>query len=181
MTNDRAGPAPPSKLLLALEARVFASPVRLIAAAPLLMSAPRGEPQPVMVLPGLYATDRSTAALRYYLRFLGYQAHGWSLGRNDRPAGADLPAVAARIAALRAATGTRVTLVGWSRGGLIAREATRMVPDAVRMVITLGSPFAGSLGDERRRRLEAPRHRVGAVERARRAAAGPLHLHLQPW
>ncbi len=63
-------------------------------------------------------------------------------GRNVRAAGADLPAVAAQIATLRASTGTPVTLVGWSRGGLIAREAARVAPDAVRMVITLGSPFA---------------------------------------
>lgn len=96
----------------------------------------------MIVLPGLGATDRSTVALRGYLRRLGYQAHGWNRGRNVRPAGADLPAVAAQISALNAATGTPVTLVGWSRGGLIAREAARLAPDAVRMTITLGSPFA---------------------------------------
>ncbi|MGO9422680.1 lipase family alpha/beta hydrolase [Roseiarcus sp.] len=132
----------PSALLLALEARGLASPARLLAAAPFLMSAPRGGPQAVIVLPGLGASDRSTSALRFYLRFLGYQPHGWNRGRNVRPAGADLPAVAAQIGALRAATGIPVTLVGWSRGGLIAREAARIAPDAVRMVITLGSPFA---------------------------------------
>jgi pimeloyl-ACP methyl ester carboxylesterase len=106
------------------------------------MTAPRGAPQPVIVLPGLGATDRSTAALRSYLKYLGYEARGWNRGRNVRPAGADLPAVAAHIEALSDATGTPVALVGWSRGGLIAREAARMVPDRVRLAITLGSPFA---------------------------------------
>jgi len=134
--------APPSALLLALEARGLASPARLLAAAPFLMSAPRGAPQAVIVLPGLGATDRSTAALRFYLGFLGYEAHGWGRGRNVRPAGADVPAVAAEIGRLRAATGAPVTLVGWSRGGLIAREAARIAPDGVRMAITLGSPVA---------------------------------------
>jgi pimeloyl-ACP methyl ester carboxylesterase len=141
----RPGPAGiqrPSALRLALEARGFASPTRLLAAAPFLMSAPRGAPQAVIVVPGLGATDRSTAALRFYLRFLGYQAHGWSRARNVRSAGADLPAVAAQIGALGAATGNPVTLIGWSRGGLIAREAARIAPEAVGMVITLGSPFA---------------------------------------
>ena len=142
MANDGGRIAPPSALLLALEARGFASPAWLLAAAPFLASAPRGAPQAVIVLPGLGATDRSTSALRYYLKFLGYQAHGWNRGRNVRPAGADLSAVAAQADALRAATGTPVTLIGWSRGGLIAREAARMAPDAVRMAITLGSPFA---------------------------------------
>jgi pimeloyl-ACP methyl ester carboxylesterase len=55
---------------------------------------------------------------------------------------ADISAVAARICALRQAGGSPIALIGWSRGGIIAREATRIVPDSVRMVITLGSPFA---------------------------------------
>ena len=59
-----------------------------------------------------------------------------------RPAGADLPAIAAQIRSFRETSGTPVSLVGWSRGGIIAREASRLAPEAVRMVITLGSPFA---------------------------------------
>ena len=55
---------------------------------------------------------------------------------------ADLPAVAIQIRSLHARTGQPVSLVGWSRGGIIAREAARAAPEAVRMVITLGSPFA---------------------------------------
>ena len=104
--------------------------------------APRGAPHAVIVLPGLGATDRSTIAIRGYLRFLGYQATGWNRGRNIRPAGADLPAVAYQLRSLRETTGMPVTLVGWSRGGIIAREAARLAPDAARMVVTLGSPFA---------------------------------------
>src|SRR5271165_6891957 len=107
--------APPSALLLALEPRGLFSFARLIAAAPFLATAPRGAPQAAIVLPGLGATDRSTAAIRAYLKFLGYEAHGWSRGRNVRPAGADLPAVAAQIRSLQEATGTPVSLVGWSR------------------------------------------------------------------
>ena len=134
--------APPSALLLALEPRGLFSFARLIAATPFLGTAPRGAPQAVIVLPGLGATDRSTFAIRRYLQHLGYQATGWNRGRNDRPAGADLPAVAAQIRSLYQTTGKLVSLVGWSRGGIIAREATRLAPECVRMVITLGSPFA---------------------------------------
>ena len=134
--------APPSVLLLALEPRGLFGVARLIAAAPFLATGPRGAPQPVIVLPGLGASDRSTVAIRAYLGYLGYQAHGCGRGRNIRPAGEDLPAVAVRIRSLHARTGQPVSLVGWSRGGIIAREAARMAPEAVRMVITLGSPFA---------------------------------------
>ena len=135
--------APPSTLLLALEPRGIFGFAQLIAGAPFLARAPRGASHAVIVLPGLGATDRSTVAIRRYLSFLGYQATGWNRGRNIRPAGADLPAVAAQIRSLREATGTPVSLlVGWSRGGIIAREAARLAPDATRMVVTLGSPFA---------------------------------------
>jgi len=134
--------APPSALLLALEPRGVFGIAQLIAGAPFLARAPRGAPHAVIVLPGLGATDRSTVAIRRYLGFLGYKATGWNRGRNIRPAGADLPAVAAQIRSLREATGTTVSLIGWSRGGIIAREAARLAPDATRMVVTLGSPFA---------------------------------------
>ncbi len=134
---------PPSTLLFAIESRGILGIPNLFAAAPFLARAPRGEPQPVIVLPGLGGGDGSTLAIRRYLRFLGYQAHGWNRGRNVRPAGADLEPVAAQIRSLHAASGRPVSLVGWSRGGIIAREATRLAPDAVRMVIMLGSPFAG--------------------------------------
>ena len=53
-----------------------------------------------------------------------------------------MPAILAQISRLRAATNLPVSLVGWSRGGIMAREAARQIPAAVRMVITLGSPFA---------------------------------------
>ena len=57
----------------------------LVAALPLLMLAPRGERHPVLVLPGLLATDSSTAVLRRFVERLGYPSAGWSLGRNRGP------------------------------------------------------------------------------------------------
>jgi len=134
--------APPSAALLMLEPCGLLSIPVLLAAAPFLAAAPRGPRHAAIVLPGLGAGDRSTVVIRRFLSYLGYDAHGWNRGRNVRPAGADLPAVAAQILTLHVATGSAVSLVGWSRGGIIAREATRQVPHAVRMVITLGSPFA---------------------------------------
>jgi pimeloyl-ACP methyl ester carboxylesterase len=142
MTNAADDIRPPSPLLFAVEGRGILGIARLFAAAPFLTTAPRGEPHPVIVLPGMGAGDRSTMAIRRYLSFLGYQARGWNRGRNIRPPGADVEPIAAQIRTLHAATGRLVSLVGWSRGGIIAREASRLAPEAVRMVITLGSPFA---------------------------------------
>ena len=96
----------------------------------------------MVVLPGLGANDRSTIAIRGFLETLGYQVHGWGGGRNVRASAADLSAVASQVGKLRQDSGRRVCLVGWSRGGIIAREVPRQVPDNARMVITLGSPIA---------------------------------------
>src|SRR5881227_1518573 len=133
---------PPSRTLLALEGRGLLDIPALLAAAPFLATAPRGRPHGVIVLPGLGADDRSTVAIRRFLGSLGYDVHGWNRGRNIRGADADLPAIAQQASRLRAATGLPVSLVGWSRGGIMAREVAREIAPDIRMVITLGSPFA---------------------------------------
>jgi pimeloyl-ACP methyl ester carboxylesterase len=134
--------APPSRRLLLLEPRGLADIPALFAAAPFLLTAPRGRKHGVVVLPGFGAGDNSTILLRRYLTMLGYDAHGWKRGRNMRRPGEDLPAVIAQIKALKAKHKAPVSLVGWSRGGIMAREISRQIPADVRMVITLGSPFA---------------------------------------
>ena len=103
---------PPSARLLALEARGLLDIPALLAAAPILATAPRGQRQGVIVLPGLGADDRSTVAIRRFLASLGYDVHGWNRGRNIRGADADLPAIAQQASRLRAATGLPVSLVG---------------------------------------------------------------------
>jgi pimeloyl-ACP methyl ester carboxylesterase len=133
---------PPSRRLLLLEPRGLMDIPALLAAAPFLLTAPRGEKHGVVVLPGFGADDGSTVLLRRYLTMLGYDVHGWKRGRNVRRPGADLPAVIEQIKALKAKHKRAVSLIGWSRGGIMAREIARAIPDDVRMVITLGSPFA---------------------------------------
>lgn len=132
----------PSLALLAAEGRGLLDVPILLASAPFLSLAPRGERHPVIVLPGLGADDTSTIAIRGFLQHLGYDVHGWGRGRNVRPPNADLAAIAAQADKLHAASGKQVSLVGWSRGGIIAREVARHVPKAIRLVVTLGSPFA---------------------------------------
>jgi pimeloyl-ACP methyl ester carboxylesterase len=135
MGRDDKTVKPPSFALLATEGRGLLDIPALFAAAPFLAAAPHGKPHPVLVLPGLGADDRSTIAIRGFLERLGSQVYGW--GRD-----ADVSAVAAQVAKLREDSGLKVSLIGWSRGGIIAREVVRQVPNSVRMVISLGSPFA---------------------------------------
>jgi pimeloyl-ACP methyl ester carboxylesterase len=111
-----------------------------------LMSAPKGDGHPVMVLPGFSTTDRSTKTLRRYLDWLGYDAHAWELGRNlgPRAIGREGEKLIARLEQIFEQTGEKVSLVGWSLGGMMARQLARRRPDMVRQVITLGSPIQGS-------------------------------------
>jgi pimeloyl-ACP methyl ester carboxylesterase len=81
--------------------------------------------------------------LRAYVRFLGYQPHGWDLGRNHGEVPDLLPLVAERLEALARDEGRPIRLIGWSLGGYLAREAAPERPGAAHQVITLGSPVVG--------------------------------------
>lgn len=113
--------------------------------APLLWSAKRGDGHPVLVLPGFVTTDLSTTVLRRFLTRQGYDAHAWELGRNlgPRAIGRQGEKLIARLEAVHDATGKTISLVGWSLGGILARQLARRRPDLVRQVISLGSPFTG--------------------------------------
>jgi hypothetical protein len=110
-------------------------------ALPWLLRAPRGDGHGVLVLPGLLATDTSTAPLRGFLRRLGYHPRGWDLGRNLGPTKDAIEGMRRAVHELVQSTGSAVSLVGWSLGGIYARELARGMPSLVRRVITLASPF----------------------------------------
>jgi pimeloyl-ACP methyl ester carboxylesterase len=116
---------------------------RLLLNAPDLAAQPKGSGQPVVLLPGYGAGDASTALLRLYLRYLGYNACGWGLGINTGDVPALIPRAAQLVAAIAAKTRQPVRLIGWSLGGYLAREAARERPAEVSRVITLGSPVIG--------------------------------------
>jgi pimeloyl-ACP methyl ester carboxylesterase len=147
------GRSPSARLYLTEPARGLARLAVLPLAAPWLAAAPRGDGHGVLVLPGLLASDLSTALLRRFLRRLGYDVHGWELGRNVGPTDAVLDGLPLALAALAARTGSPVSVVGWSLGGIYARELAREHPGQVRGVITLGSPFA--LTDPRQSRADS--------------------------
>ena len=111
----------------------------------LLNAAPRGDGHSVMVLPGFATSDSMTLLLRHFLGQLGYRVFPWNLGWNfdHHTVGANGEHIAREIQRIRDETRQDVSLVGWSLGGVIAREAARRRPEGVRQVIALGSPFAG--------------------------------------
>jgi len=112
-------------------------------AGPLIASAPRGDGHPVLVLPGLGGSDTSTLPLRWFLDRLGYRTSGWGLGRNTGPGGGVAKALDDLLAALAAEHERRVSLIGWSLGGVYAGALAARAAHRVRSVITLGSPLGG--------------------------------------
>jgi len=133
--------APPQRGLLLLEGRALLEFAALLPALPALRRAPRGDGHPVLVLPGFMASDFSTRALRAFLRRRGYAAHGWKLGRNTGPNPPLVEGMASRLQELHQRHGRKISLIGWSLGGVYARELARHYSSAVRLVITLASPF----------------------------------------
>ena len=96
---------------------------------------------PALVIPGFVAHDRTTGALRKALARAGWRVHGWRMGVNWGARADTVGRLKERIDLI--SPDRQVLIVGWSLGGLFARELARSVPDRVRAVVTLGSPFSG--------------------------------------
>lgn len=137
----------PNALLLALEGRAPWEFGASLASWPLLRMGkrlPKGDGHTVIVFPGLSAGDLSTKPLRSFVRDLGYDVQGWHQGLNFGPRKGVVNAAHEQVQKAYAASGRKVSLVGWSLGGIYARELAKLEPEMVRSVITLGTPFAGS-------------------------------------
>lgn len=142
--DQRPVAAAPSSWLLAMELRAFWELGAVLPAWPLLRQAGRGDGHSVIVFPGLSASDASTLPLRSYLESLGHDVSGWNQGFNFGPRAGVLQTAKQQVIDTHRETGQTVSLVGWSLGGIYARELAKELPHCVRSVITLGTPFAGS-------------------------------------
>ena len=184
-----AGGGQSAGLLLTEPIRGLADLTALLLAMPALLTAPRGDGHGVLVFPGLLAGDASTVPLRAFLRWLGYDVRGWDLGRNHGPTEAVLAGLPRAVLDHSERTGRPVSLIGWSLGGIYAREMARRHPRQVRQVITLGSPYA--MHDPRQTYAYGPYQQFRLLARRRdrklpsRRAAGParqraVHVGLLP-
>jgi hypothetical protein len=142
---DAVNAAAPGHLLRALEWRTGLEYVAARAAARRIARWPRGDGHPVLVIPGFLAGPFSTQLLRDVLRDLNYRVYDWGLGYNMGYRAGMNETLPARLHHIRERTdGRKVSIIGWSAGGIYARELARAFPDDVRSVITLGSPFRGN-------------------------------------
>jgi len=144
MHDDLPTAAPPSRLSTMLEVRAPLEWASLLLSAPTLKSAPRGDGRPVILIPGYRANEKSMRPLGRYLGYLGYKVYDWELGRNRGDVETYIRHVGAQSQRISGDLGgARVTLIGWSLGGVVAREVARQYEPAVREVITMGTPVIG--------------------------------------
>lgn len=111
-----------------------------------LRGLPKGEGT-VLIIPGFLANDATTLPLRKFLTKQGYTTYGWDMGLNIAQIEVTLPVLRARIKELVAEANGPITIIGWSLGGVMARELARELPKQIKHVITLGAPLDGGPGD----------------------------------
>lgn len=151
--QDAATAVPPNRFWTLTEGRAMFELGAFFATRPLLGTLPKGDGHAVMTLPGFMASNSSTVPMRGLLTRLGYDAHGWDSGRNVRVDNALVRRLESQLARLHHASGRKVSLIGWSLGGVIARELAKLHPDKVRLVMSLGSPISNDRGHTNARRL----------------------------
>ena len=143
----RRGNRPPPNILALAEApRALGELAAFYALRPAMSLLPRGDGHGVLVLPGFMASDTSTAPMRRLLSDLGYEVVGWELGRNLQINNERIAAMSDCVVKLYRQTGRKISIVGWSLGGMLARELAKLHPDMVRQVISLGSPLTSERG-----------------------------------
>ena len=133
----------PNALLMLLEGRAPLELAATLAATPWLRRLPVGDGHPVLVFPGLGANDLTTAPLRRFLQGRGYVPCAWELGFNFGPRAGVMRQCRERAEAIVQRHGRPASLIGWSLGGIYAREIAKELPEQTRCVITLGTPFTG--------------------------------------
>jgi len=101
-----------------------------------------GDSHSVLVLPGFMASDYSTRPLRRFLKRIGYAPYGWEIGRN---LGKEtyIGDLIEKVEELIQQNNQKVSIIGWSLGGVFARQIAKQKPQLIRQIITLGSPFRG--------------------------------------
>lgn len=115
---------------------------RLAMRSPSLLSLARGN-ETVMVFPGWSTPDLFMLPIRSGLRTLGHTTVGWGFGFNTGEVEGMLPSIANAVHHRVAQAGKPIALIGWSLGGVLARETARDHPELVSQVITLATPVFG--------------------------------------
>lgn len=165
-----------------LEPRALIEAALLPASLPLLIQAPKGDGHPVLLLPGFMADEKSLFVLKAFLTRKGYDVHTWGLGRNLGFRSKHASALPQKIRYLHYITGRKVSLVGWSLGGVFSLYGAENTLECVRSIITLGSPVSMDAGGSQsppaiKALYRLVSHRLGSAAHAMAPRAKSLREH----
>lgn len=151
---EQIGPpkGPPSRRRLWGELAAAIEPARLVLSVGRLTEVPRGDGRIALLLPGWKAPESSMWPIGAFLDRIGHETRNWGVGTNQGDVEALRDQMVERAADLAERTGRSINLVGWSLGGVVAREVARERPDLVHRLVTYGTPAIGG-----------PTHTVGAA------------------
>lgn len=133
---------PPARLFLA-ELAALAQPARWAARPPLALPK-SADPRVVILLPGFFTHPLRMRYMAQQLERAGHKVKRWGMGMNLGPTEENFDILSRRVQQVHRRYGQKVVLVGWSLGGIFAREMAKRHPEAVAKVITMGSPFSHS-------------------------------------
>jgi pimeloyl-ACP methyl ester carboxylesterase len=133
---------PPNPLHSLSESRALLEMALLPLAWPILLEAPLGDGHPVLLLPGFLAEEGSLVALKVYLTSKGYEVQTWGLGRNVGFHSKYVKALEQTIRHMHFKSGRKISLVGWSLGGVFSLVGAHYAKECIRSIITLGSPVS---------------------------------------
>ena len=132
---------PPNLIYTLLEGRGLLEMASLPFWLPVLQTTPRGDGHPVLLVPGFAASDATLVGLRVFLRSRGYRVETWGFGQNTGFQRKFTQALEQKVRYMHHQHGRKVSLVGWSLGGVYAFYAAHSAPECVRSVVSLGAPM----------------------------------------
>ncbi|HEX7374808.1 MAG TPA: alpha/beta hydrolase, partial [Steroidobacteraceae bacterium] len=136
---------PPRTLYTLLEGRALLEMSLFAACLPLLQRTPRGDGHPVLLVPGFTASDATLVGLSIFLRSRGYHVETWGLGQNTGFKLKFSQALEQKVRFMHHKYGRKVSVVGWSLGGIYAFYTAHNAPECIRTVVSLGSPMRFSV------------------------------------
>lgn len=164
---------PPARGRLVGEIATALQPARLAFQGPRLIAAPRGAGRTAMLFPGWKAPESSMWPIGTYLDRLGHRTTGWGLGTNRGTVEAFRDELVQKVPELVERGGRPINLVGWSLGGVVAREVARVLPDQINRLVTFGTPAVGgptytigaaSFGEEESTRIRELQQELDATD-----------------
>ncbi|MEM9821319.1 MAG: alpha/beta hydrolase [Bacteroidota bacterium] len=139
--KDSIGPSEIKRASFVSELHSVIKPIQLFSQIRGLTKDRRGQGQRIILIPGWKSHETVMYPIKKYLAFLGYAPEYWGLGINHGNIERYRDTMVEQLMAQNSEE--QVTLIGWSLGGLVAREIAREIPNKVSSVITYGTPVIG--------------------------------------